>query len=162
MSTTPSPGVAGKYLTFRLGAEDYGLQILKVQEILGLMPVTRVPRTPSFIRGVVNLRGKVIPVVSLRASFQLEARDDSDHTCIVVVQVERDGDPVVMGVIVDEVCEVVDIAGDAIEPAPSFGSQVDTSFILGMGKLGERVVALLDIDHVLRPHDIQTVAEAAD
>lgn len=161
MSTDPS-AVAGKYLTFRLDAEDYGVQILKVQEILGLMPVTRVPRTPDFIRGVVNLRGKVIPVVDLRVSFQLAHRDDSNQTCIVVVQVQRDDDAVVMGVIVDAVSEVVDVDAAAIEPPPAFGGAVDTSFILGMGKLGDRVVALLDIDRVLRPAEIATVADTAD
>jgi purine-binding chemotaxis protein CheW len=139
----------GKYLTFNLGREVYGIEILKVQEIIGMMSVTRVPKTPGFVRGVVNLRGKVIPVIDLRLKFALEAKEDTDRTCIIVVQVALNGTPVIMGLIVDEVSEVLNVLADQIEASPSFGAKVDTDFILGMGKVGQKVVMLLDVDRVL-------------
>lgn len=145
---------AGKYLTFQLGREIYGLEILKVQEIIGMMPVTRVPRTPEFIRGVINLRGKVIPVVELRLKFGLPAREDTDRTCITVVQLRFGDQSVTMGLLVDEVSEVLNIPREQIETPPSFGSGLDTSFILGMGKVGNKVVMLLDVDKVLSAREI--------
>ena len=151
-------GIAGQYLTFELGDEVYGLQILKVQEIIGIMTVTRVPRTPSYVRGVINLRGKVIPVIELRTKFGMVNAEDTSRTCIIVVQVATEADArgetggsrrTTMGIIVDEVAEVLEVASDQIEPAPSFGAAVPTEFILGMGKVGEKVVMLLDVDKVL-------------
>ena len=153
-------GLAGKYLTFKLDVEEFGLEILKVQEIINMMEITRVPRTPAFIRGVINLRGKVIPVVDLRRKFEMESRENTDKTCIIVVTVRRSSGSVVMGIIVDEVSEVLDVAGASIEPSPEFGGVVDTSFILGMGKVGERVVTLLDVDKVLSGEDVAAVAAA--
>lgn len=150
---------AGKYLTFQLGAEVYGLQILKVQEIIGLMTVTKVPRTPSFVRGVINLRGKVISVVDLRLKFGLDTRDDTDRTCIIVVQVVRKNIQVTMGIIVDEVSEVLDIKTEQLEPSPSFGTTIDTDFILGMGKVGQKVIMLLDVDRVLSGEEIQLMSQ---
>ena len=150
--------LAGKYLTFKLDAEEFGLEILKVQEIIKMMDITRVPKTPAFVRGVINLRGKVIPVVDLRAKFEMERRAETDKTCIVVVTVRRGSGVVVMGIIVDEVSEVLDVLGGSIEPAPEFGGVVDTSFILGMGKVGDRVVTLLDVDKVLSMSDLAEVA----
>ena len=153
---------AGKYLTFQLGPEVYGLEILKVQEIIGMMRVTRVPRTPEFVRGVVNLRGKVIPVVDLRLKFHLDQREDTEKTCIIVVQVGvDDGNRITMGIIVDEVSEVLDVAGEQIEEAPEFGATVDTTFILGMGKVGDKVVLLLDVDKVLSGQEVQVAQEMA-
>lgn len=152
---------AGKFLTFKLGEESYGLGILKVQEIIKIMPVTRVPRTPSFTRGVINLRGRVIPVVDLRMKFDMEAVEDTERTCIVVVQVLRDADPVTMGLIVDEVSEVVEVPQSQIEPPPSLGAGVDTAFILGMGKLGDKVVMLLDVDKTLTADEISAVSDVA-
>ncbi|MFA6244983.1 MAG: chemotaxis protein CheW [Candidatus Hydrogenedentales bacterium] len=140
---------AGQYLTFVLGEEIYGLEILKVQEIIGMMTVTRVPRTPEYVRGVINLRGKVIPVIDLRSKFSMEVREDTSRTCIIVVQVKNANHQVTMGIIVDEVSEVLGVAGEQIEPAPSFGADVKTEFILGMGKVGSKVVMLLDVDKVL-------------
>ncbi len=140
---------AGKYLTFNIGREIYGIEILKVQEIIGMMPVTRVPKTPDFVRGVVNLRGKVIPVIDLRLKFELENLDDTDRTCIIVVQVLISGTSVIMGLIVDEVSEVLNVLVNQLEAAPTFGLQVNTDFILGMGKVGQKVVMLLDVDKVL-------------
>ncbi len=153
---------AGKYLTFQLKGEVYGLEILKVQEIIGLMKVTRVPRAPEFVRGVINLRGKVIPVVDLRLKFGLEATADTEKTCIIVVQVAQPaGGKVTMGIIVDEVSEVLNIAGDQIEPAPEFGAAVDTAFILGMGKVAQKVVMLLDVDKVLSSSQVAAVGAVA-
>lgn len=150
--------LAGKYLTFKLDVEEFGLEILKVQEIIKMMDITRVPRTPSFVRGVLNLRGKVIPVIDLRLKFDMETRESTEKTCIIVVTVKRREDSVVMGIIVDEVSEVLDVAGESIEAAPEFGGVVDTSFILGMGKVGERVVTLLDVDKVLSGEEVAAVA----
>ncbi|MEO5366571.1 MAG: chemotaxis protein CheW [Magnetococcus sp. WYHC-3] len=167
--TEPS-GQAGKYLTFKLGAEEFGLEILKVQEIIKMMDITKVPRTPEFVRGVINLRGKVIPVVDLRLKFAMPAVATTDKTCVIVVQVRR-ADPagalqaagvITMGAIVDEVSEVLDIGGEQIEPAPEFGSAVDTAFILGMGKVGKRVVMLLDVDKVLSSGELAIVHNAVN
>ena len=151
---------AGKYLTFKLGAEEYGLEILKVQEIIKMMDITKVPRTPEFVRGVINLRGKVIPVVDLRLKFNMEAKAATEKTCVIVVQVAHAGGRVTMGTIVDEVSEVVDIVGEQIEPAPEFGTTVDTDFILGMGKVAKKVVMLLDIDKVLSTGELAVLQKA--
>jgi purine-binding chemotaxis protein CheW len=150
---------AGKYLTFELRGEIYGLEVLKVQEIIGIMSVTRVPRTPAFIRGVINLRGKVIPVIDLRLKFGMESRDDTERTCIIVVQPSAAATK--MGLIVDEVSEVVNIEGGQIEDTPSFGAEVETDFILGLGKINQKVVMLLDADKVLSGGEISLVSQAA-
>jgi purine-binding chemotaxis protein CheW len=152
--------LAGKYLTFKLDVEEFGLEILKVQEIIKMMDITRVPRTPEFVRGVINLRGKVIPIVDLRLKFDMESRGNTEKTCVIVVQVRRRSGTVVMGIIVDEVSEVLDVLGEQIEPAPEFGGVVDTSFILGMGKVGDRVVTLMDVDRVLSGEDVAAIAAA--
>ena len=140
---------AGKYLTFALADEEYGLEILKVREIIGIMDIAEVPQTPDFVKGVINLRGKVIPVIDLRSKFQMETIEQTEETCISVVDV----DGVEMGIIVDRVSEVLDIASEEIEEPPSFGANVDTDFILGMGKAQERVTILLDISKVLSQFD---------
>ncbi|MFT5368510.1 MAG: purine-binding chemotaxis protein CheW [Candidatus Latescibacterota bacterium] len=134
-----------KFLTFFLGAEEYGIEILKVREIIGMMPITPVPRTPEFIRGVINLRGKVIPVVDLRLKFGMPAVEQTEETCVIVVQ----ADDVEMGTIVDKVSEVADIDSVNIEEAPFFGDEVQTDYILGLGKSADRVTLLLDIDKAL-------------
>jgi purine-binding chemotaxis protein CheW len=141
---------AGKYLTFFLAREEYGLEILKVHEIMGVMPITRVPRTPSFVRGVINLRGKVIPIVDLRAKFGMEETAVSAENCIIVVQVHG----AQTGVIVDRVSEVSDIIYDQVENAPSFGSDVHTDYLLGIAKSADRVRLLLDIERVLSTEDV--------
>lgn len=152
---------AGKYLTFQLLEEEYGLEILKVQEIIGIMSVTRVPKMPEYVRGVINLRGKIIPVVDLRLKFGLDTQEDTERTCIIVVQIDSGEHEVTMGIIVDEVSEVLDVGEDQIEESPSFGASVDTEFILAMGKVGEKVVMFLDIDKVLSADEMKTVAAAA-
>ena len=140
---------AGKYLTFSLAQEEYGLEILKVREINGYMDITAVPQTPQHVKGVINLRGQVIPVVDLRAKFGIETTEVTDQTCIIVVEISQKDLTFSTGIVVDRVQEVLDIAAEAIEKAPEFGSSVDTDFILGMGKIGESVKILLDIDAVL-------------
>jgi purine-binding chemotaxis protein CheW len=156
-ATATQLGNAGKYLTFFLDNEEYGLKILSVHEIIGMMPVTRVPRTPEFIRGVVNLRGKVIPVVDLRTRFNMPAIAESQDICIIVVQVRG----IQMGIVVDRVSEVVTVAAEDIEPPPSFGVDVPTDFLLGIGKSQGRVKLLLDIDHVLTSTEVAQAADAA-
>ncbi|HVP57090.1 MAG TPA: chemotaxis protein CheW [bacterium] len=148
---------AGKYLTFRLAAEDYGLEILKVREIIGMMDITAVPRTPTFVKGVINLRGKVIPVVDLREKFGMEAVEHTEETCIIVVDVGK----IEMGIIVDKVSEVLDIPGEDIQDTPTLGTDVNTDFILGIGKTGGRVKILLDIDKVLSVHDVCDLSAVA-
>ena len=151
VAVVPRAGArAGKYLTFFLAREEYGLEILKVHEIMGVMPITRVPRTPSFVRGVINLRGKVIPIVDLRAKFGMEEAVASAENCIIVVQVHG----AQTGVIVDRVSEVSDIAETQVEDAPSFGSDVQTDYLLGIAKSTDRVRLLLDIERVLSSQDI--------
>ncbi len=148
--------LAGKYLTFELAKEQYGLEILKVREIIGIMSITSVPQTPEFVKGVINLRGKVIPVVDLRLKFGLEEIDQTEETCIIVVNVGN----IEMGVVVDKVSEVLDIDGEEIEAAPEFGADVETGFILGMGKAGGQVTILLDIDQVLSGMDVSELVSS--
>jgi len=135
----------GKYLTFILADESYGLEILKVREIIGMMAITAVPRTPPFVKGVINLRGKVIPVIDLRLKFGISEVAHTEETCVIVVDVGS----VEMGIIVDKVSEVLNIAAGEIEDTPSFGVSVDTDFILGLGKANGRVTILLDITRVM-------------
>lgn len=142
--------LGGKYLTFRLGEEEYGLEILKVREIIGMMDITAVPRTPEFVRGVINLRGNVIPVIDLRLRFTMPPAERTDETCIIVVDVEG----VEMGIVVDRVSEVLAIANEEIQEPPSFGVAVDTDFILGIGKVANRVAILLNISEVLTTQDL--------
>ncbi len=155
--------LAGKYLTFRLSAEEYGLEILKVREIIGLMEITSVPRTPHHIRGVINLRGKVIPVVDLKCKFDMGDTEDTDETCVVVVEAACvDRGSTQMGILVDAVSEVLDIQESQIEDAPAFGTGVDTHFILGMGKVNNAVKILLDIDAVLSNTDMAVIEGMGD
>jgi purine-binding chemotaxis protein CheW len=146
--------LAGKYLTFKLANEEYGLEILKVQEIIKMMDITRVPRTPEFVKGVINLRGKVIPVVDLRLKFGMQEKEITEKTCVIVVQIASDDSTVTIGTIVDEVSEVLDIDSAEIEPAPAMGSGMDAQFILGMAKARGSVKILLDIDKVLSIDEI--------
>lgn len=141
---------AGKYLTFSLGGEEYALEILRVQEIIGMMPVTSVPRTPPHILGVVNLRGKVIPVIDMRLKFAMERLPQTEQTCIVVIQARGTQ----FGMVVDRVSEVVDIPEEQIEDTPTFGEEVNTDYILGVGKSGNKVMLLLNIDKVLSTEDV--------
>jgi purine-binding chemotaxis protein CheW len=139
----------GKYLTFSLAGEEYGIGILKVKEIIGMMSVTHVPQTPDFVKGVINLRGKVIPVVDLRLRFGLEAASYTERTCIIVVEVAGASGSVMMGIVVDAVSEVLNVRGADIENTPTFGVQLNTECILGLAKAADGVKILLDIDRVL-------------
>jgi len=154
--------LAGKYMTFQLAQEVHGLEILAVREIIGLMEITKVPRAPDFVRGVINLRGRVIPVIDLRLKFGMPAIEATDQTVIIVVQCQVEGRPLTMGVLVDLVLEVLTIDGGQIEPPPDLGgAAVDGDFIRGVGKAGKHVVFLLDIARVLSSSDAAALARAA-
>jgi purine-binding chemotaxis protein CheW len=140
----------GKFLTFFFDDEEYAIEILKVQEIIGVMPITPVPRTPEYLLGVINLRGKVIPVIDLRARFGMETVAWTEETCIIVMQI----DETQMGMMVDKVSEVLDIAAGEIEDTPSFGAEVNTDYIMGIGKAEGKVRLLLDIDKVVSAQEI--------
>ncbi|MGE5295278.1 MAG: chemotaxis protein CheW [Solirubrobacterales bacterium] len=140
---------AGKYLTFALGHEEFGLEILKVREIIGYMPITAIPQTPSYVKGVINLRGQVIPVVDLRAKFAMDTAVTTSETCIIVVETTQGAGKCNTGIVVDRVRDVLDVLDENIEDSPNFGAGVDTDCILGMGKIGDSVKILLDIDRVL-------------
>ena len=152
----------GKYLTFALGSEEYGLEILKVREIIGYMEITAVPQTPHYVKGVINLRGQVIPVIDLRSKFGMETAEITEETCIIVAEVSQNKRTFSTGIVVDNVEEVLDIDGQDIEEAPQFGSSVDTNFILGMGKIGDTVKLLLDIDKVLAGDDFSGLASSLE
>ncbi|MBN2591465.1 MAG: purine-binding chemotaxis protein CheW [Sedimentisphaerales bacterium] len=147
----------GKYLTFALANEEYGLEILKVREIIGYMDITTVPQMPDYIKGVINLRGQVIPVIDLRAKFGMETAEITEQTCIIVVETTQGGRNCSTGIVVDHVQEVLDITGDNIEETPEFGSSVNTDFIVGLGKVGLTVKILLDIDKVLSGTDFSDI-----
>jgi purine-binding chemotaxis protein CheW len=149
---------AGKYLTFFLDNEEYGVEILKVQEIIGRMPVTPVPKTPDYIRGVINLRGKIHPIMDLKLKFGMSGTEITDETCIIVVNAAK----MMMGILVDRVSEVANIAAGEIEDTPTFGAGIDTEYLLGVGKTGGRVRLLLDIDKVITAKDIIQIKKAAD
>ncbi len=151
----------GKYLTFSMADEEYGIGILKIKEIIGMMPITTVPQTPEFVKGVINLRGKVIPVVDLRLRFGMESIDYTDRTCIIVVEIEANTGTVQIGIVVDAVSEVLTIKGEDIEETPTFGAKLNTDYILGMAKMEGGVKILLDIDRVLSAEDISLLEKAA-
>ena len=151
----------GKYLTFTLANEEYGIGILKIREIIGMMPITSVPRTPEFVKGVINLRGKVIPVMDLRLRFEMEEMEYTERTCIIVVEIERRAGKVQIGAVVDSVSEVLNIGGKDIEETPSFGTKLDTEYILGMAKIEGGVKILLDIDEVLNDEEVAVLQKAA-
>ena len=151
----------GKYLTFTLAEEEYGIGILKVKEIIGIMAITTVPQTPGYMKGVINLRGKVIPVVDLRLKFGMEALDYTERTCIIVVEIDQDNRKIQMGILVDAVSEVMNIKSGEIEDTPNFGSRLNTDYILGMAKTGGKVKILLDIGKVLGTDEITLLDKVA-
>jgi len=153
-------GREGKYLSFSLDNEEYGIGILKVKEIIGMMAITPVPQTPEFVKGVVNLRGKVIPVVDLRLRFGMETIDYTERTCIIVVEIAAQAETVQVGIVVDSVSEVLNIKEDEIEDTPTFGTKLNTDYILGMAKMEEGVKILLDINRVLSAEEIATIENA--
>jgi purine-binding chemotaxis protein CheW len=151
----------GKYLTFSLADEEYGIGILKVKEIIGMMSITTVPQTPEFVRGVINLRGKVIPVMDLRLKFGIDPIEYTDRTCIIVVEMSGDAGTLQIGVVVDSVSEVLNIKTEEIEDTPTFGASLNTEYILGMAKIEGGVKILLDINRVLKQEEIADLDEAA-
>ena len=150
-----------KYLTFALSSEEYGIGILKIKEIIGMMPITAVPQTPEFVKGVINLRGKVIPVMDLRLRFGMDTIEYTERTCIVVVEIGGRTGTVMIGIVVDSVSEVLNIKGEDIEKTPTFGTRLNTDYILGMAKMQAGVKILLDIDRVLKKNEIDMVENAA-
>jgi purine-binding chemotaxis protein CheW len=152
-------GLGGKYLTFKLSQEEYGLQILKVREIIALMGITPVPRSPAFIEGVINLRGRIIPVVNLRKKFGMEKVGSTDRTCIIVVDLSIGDRTLPMGILVDNVCAVLDIRGEDIEPPPEYSATTRSDFILGIGKVDNSVKILLDIEKVLSGDELCEVTD---
>ena len=149
----------GKYLVFHLDREEFGVHVLKVREIMGLQEITAVPQTPDFVKGVINLRGKVIPVIDLRRKFRLESAEYTARTCIIVLQVHSDGGSMMVGVIVDGVNEVLTLQESEIEDTPDFGDQMRLPYILGMAKVKGKVKILLDIDRVLSQQDFGGLEE---
>ncbi|MFZ1037299.1 MAG: chemotaxis protein CheW [Smithella sp.] len=148
---------AGKYLTFFLASEEYGVEILKVQEIIGRMPITPVPLTSKYIRGVINLRGKIHPIMDLKVKFGMEQTIITDETCIIVINTSS----LMMGILVDKVSEVVNVTSGDIEDTPSFGADVETEYLLGVGKTGGRIRLLLDIEKVITASDVINLKKAA-
>jgi purine-binding chemotaxis protein CheW len=151
----------GKYLTFSLAEEEYGIGILKIKEIIGMMAITTVPQTPTFVKGVINLRGKVIPVIDLRLRFGIESIDYTERTCIIVVEIDGGSGTVQIGIVVDAVSEVLNIPGKDIEDTPTFGTKLDTHYMLGMAKMEGGVKILIDIDRVLNGKEISLLEKAA-
>lgn len=143
-----------QYLTFRLGGEVFALDVAKVREVLDLTAITKIPQTPDFMRGVINLRGSVVPVADLRLCFGMERGEDTKNSCIIVVEVQLGGDAAVIGALADSVEEVLDLEPDQIEPPPRIGMQIRTDFILGMGKRESQFLMILDIDRVFSEDQI--------
>jgi purine-binding chemotaxis protein CheW len=150
----------GKYLTFTLASEEYGIGILKVKEIIGMIAITTIPQTPSHVKGVINLRGKVIPVIDLRLKFGLPSMEYTERTCIIVIEVSQEVGYILIGILVDSVSEVLNIKGADIEDTPNFGARLNTDFILGMAKSGGSIKILLDIDKVMNAAEVAALEQA--
>ena len=151
---------SGQYLTFALSEEEFALEIAKVREVLDYPQITRVPRMPAYLCGVINLRGNVVPVVDLRLKFNLTATERTVDTCVVIVEAELEGETTVMGALADSVHEVLDLAAADIEPPPRMGTRLNTDFIKGMGRQGDKFIIILDIDKVLSHEELAVVASA--
>jgi len=146
-----------QYLTFKLDDEVFGLAIVKVREVLDFTTITKVPRTPEYMKGVINLRGSVVPVVDLHLKFGLAQTEKTVNTCIIIVEIEMDGEIIVLGALADSVQEVVELEPEQIEPAPKIGTKLNTEFIKGMGKRDDEFVILLDIDKVFTYDELTQV-----
>lgn len=162
-SQSEAPGAApadsrtGKYLTFQLGREEFGVRVLKVREIIGMQEITAVPQTPAHVKGVFNLRGKVVPVIDLRLKFGMPGAEYNQRTCIIVTQVQGESGSILVGVIVDGVSEVLNLTSSDIEDTPDFGADVAGQYLLGMAKVKGKVKILLDIDRVLSAQDLHQI-----
>ena len=148
---------AGKYLTFQLTSEEFGIRVLKVREIMGLQEITAVPQTPTHVKGVINLRGKVVPVVDLRLKFGLPAAEYTQRTCIIVTQIQGESGPVLIGIVVDGVSEVLNLTAQEIEDTPDFGDETGVRYLLGMAKVKGKVKIPLDIDQVLSTQELNNL-----
>ena len=162
INMTESHMLAGKYLTFNLAEEIYGIETLKVREIISLMEITAVPQTPAYVRGVINLRGKVIPIVDLRSRFGMEDHEYQERTCIIVIEIEEDDPQSQVGVVVDTVMEVLNVQDDDIDTTPAFGVKLATQYISGVAKIKGQVIILLDIERVLEDANFVPVANEAE
>jgi purine-binding chemotaxis protein CheW len=149
-----------QYLTFKLGEEVFATDVAKVREVLDFTAITKIPRTPDFMSGVINLRGNVVPVVDLRLCFEMSKTEKTVNTCIVVVEMLLDGDLTMIGALADSVEEVIDLAPDEIEPAPKIGTQIRTDFIKGMGKRDSQFIMILDMDRVFSAEELSAVRGA--
>jgi len=144
----------GKYLTFTLAGEEYGAGILKIKEIIGIIAITPVPQTPDYVKGVINLRGKVIPVIDLKLKFGMPPIEYTERTCIIIIEIKKEAGHILVGFLVDAVSEVLNIKEADIEDTPNFGTLLNTDFILGMAKSGGAVKILLDIDRVMNMNEV--------
>ena len=148
-----------QYVTFSLGEELFGVEVSRTREILSLTPVTKVPQTPDYLLGVTNLRGQVVPVVDMRLKLGMPAGADTEDTCIIVVEVQIDDEPIVVGALADAVREVLEIRSDQIEPPPRLGTRLKTEFITGMGKIDEQFMILLNIDRIFNSEELALVQD---
>ena len=149
-----------QYVTFSLGEELFGVEVIRAREILSVTPVTKVPQTPEYLLGVINLRGQVVPVVDMRLKLGLPVCEETEDTCVIVVEVLVDGESIIVGALADAVREVLEIHSDQIEPAPRLGTRLKTEFITGMGKIDEQFVILLNIDRVFSSDELAIVQDA--
>lgn len=155
-------GVAGKYITFQLAGEEYGIRIQSIREIVGMVNITQIPQTPGFIRGVINLRGRVIPVVDLRRRFEIPGQEYSERTPIIIAEIMVEGELHQIGIVVDSVTEVLQVHEEDVEDPPSFGVRIDTSFLVGMAKKDAGISSLLDIEQVLTSAEFTTLQSLAE
>ncbi len=151
-----------QYVTFSLGEELFGVEVTRTREILSLMPVTKVPQTPDYLLGVINLRGQVVPVVDMRLKLGLPAGAETEDTCIIVVEVQVDGEVLTVGALADAVREVLEIRDDQIEPPPRLGTRLKTEFITGMGKIDEQFMILLNIDRIFNSDELALVQDVRE
>lgn len=161
-NTTTSTSESTQYLTFMLDDEVFALDISKVREVLEFTQVTKVPRTPSFMRGVINLRGSVVPVVDMRLKFGMPATETTVNTCVIIVEIAQDDEVTVMGALADSVQEVMELDASQIEPPPKIGTRLRSDFLRGMGKHDDRFVLILDIDKVFSSEELAVAKENAD
>ena len=151
-----------QYVTFSLGKELFGVEVKRTKEILSLTPVTKVPQTPEYLLGVINLRGQVVPVVDMRLKLGLPANAETEDTCIIVVEVLVDGETLTVGALADAVREVMEVRADQIEPPPKLGTRLKTEFITGMGKIDEQFMILLNIDRIFNSDELALVQDISD
>ncbi len=154
--------VAQQYVSFSLGEELFAVEVTRAREILSLVPVTKVPQTPDFLRGVINLRGQVVPVIDMRLKLGLPSGEQTRDTCVIVMEVLVDDEPLVVGAMADAVREVLELTDDQIEPAPRLGSRLNTEYIRGMGKVDEQFMILLDIDQVFNADDLKNLQDVEE